>query len=46
MQHLLFGALAFLRDIADLAMASWLTFAVIVAVVMAAYGEVIRSRDE
>jgi hypothetical protein len=46
MQHLVFGALAFIRDIADLAMTSWLTFVVIVAVVLAAYGEIIRSRDE
>jgi hypothetical protein len=46
MQHLLFGALAFIRDIAGLAMTSWLTFAMIVAVVLAAYGEVTRSRDE
>jgi hypothetical protein len=46
MQHLVFGALAFIRDIADLAMTSWLTFAVIIAIVLAAYGEGIRSRDE
>jgi hypothetical protein len=46
MQHLLFGALAFLRDIADLAATSWLYGAVVVAIVLAAYGEAIRSRDE
>jgi hypothetical protein len=42
MQHLLFGALTFLRDIADLAATSWLAGAVIVAIVLAAYGEAIR----
>jgi hypothetical protein len=42
----MFGALAFLRDIADLAATSWLYGAVIVAIVLAAYGETIRSRDE
>jgi hypothetical protein len=46
MQHLLFGALAFLRDIADLATTSWMYGAVIVAIVLAAYGEAVRSRDE
>jgi hypothetical protein len=46
MQQLLFGALAFIRDIADLAMTSWLHGVVIIAIVLAAYGEAIRSRDE
>jgi hypothetical protein len=43
MQHLLLGALACLRDIADLAATSWLYGVVIVAIVLAAYGEAIRS---
>jgi hypothetical protein len=42
MTVLLLGALAFLHDIADLAATSWLYGAVIVAIVLAAYGEAIR----